>query len=502
MLVPDLLQAAADKHPDRNAVVVIGVDAMSYGAWAQGANRLAHHFVRQGLQPGDRVGLLLGNEDATVYLQAYAAIHTAGGVAVPCNTGFSPSELAHVLTHSGALMVVVGLAHAATLTETAVDLVHVLSAQSARSIGQEGDCVPLIIERAGDELADILYTSGTTGRPKGVACTHDNISFKGASTLSQAFAGAHFLHAVPLFTFAGTHAMSLICLRGGMTQVILPRFEAGAFLDALVRYKVQLSYAVPAMILRMLAHEQINQGGFDSLKLLMFGTAPMPPAAILALSKKLPNTFLLNLYGLTEGGAAVCSLPPHEVLARPNSIGRPLPPTEVRITDPGGVSLPPNSVGEIGLRAPIRQRWYYQDEAATAETWDTDGWLKTGDLGYLDDDGYLYLVDRIKDLIIVGGHNVSAPEVESVLIEHACVRDAAVVGVPHPIMGEVPKGFVVLRAGTSLCHETLQTHLRARLAAYKVPRQVEVVPALPRNALGKVLKRVLRGEAAGAEAQS
>jgi len=356
------------------------------------------------------------------------------------------------------------------------------------------------IVQSGDSLADILYTSGTTGTPKGVACTHDNIAFKGASTLSQAFQGARFLHAVPLFTFAGTHAMSLICLRGKMTHVTLPKFDPGVFLEALSGHRVNLCYAVPAMILRCLSHPLMAKGGFDSLKLLMYGTAPMPPHAITALAEQLPQTFLLNLYGLTEGGAAVCSLPPHEALARPNSIGRPLPPTQVRIIDEAGVELPADSVGEICMKTAIRNRWYYKDESATQDTWDQDGWLHTGDLGYLDADGYLYLVDRIKDLIIVGGHNVSAPEVEDVLIAHPAVRDAAVVGMQHPVMGEVPKGFVVLHDGARLSSDEIQDHLKDRLADYKVPREVDVLDELPRNALGKVLKRVLRGDVGEARA--
>jgi acyl-CoA synthetase (AMP-forming)/AMP-acid ligase II len=226
----------------------------------------------------------------------------------------------------------------------------------------------------------------------------------------------------------------------------------------------------------------------------------MPPHAIAQLAQQLPQTFLLNLYGLTEGGAAVCSLPPHEALARPNSIGRPLPPTEVRIIDESGAELPADQVGEICMKTAIRNRWYYKDEAATEDTWDKDGWLHTGDLGYLDADGYLYLVDRIKDLIIVGGHNVSAPEVEDALIAHPAIRDAAVVGMHHPIMGEIPKGFVVLHDGAALNPGEIQDHLKAKLADYKVPREVDVLSELPRNALGKVLKRVLRGDEAEARA--
>ncbi len=495
MLVPKLLETAATTVPDRKALVVVGHEQMTYQQWAERSQRIAQHLVDQGLAPGDRVALLLDNADAAVYLSTYVAIHRAGGVAVPCNTRFTSNELTHVLSHSGAKAVVHGMTLSHQLGAEGIPTMdHIVNTETIRSLWDAGDVPDVQVERPGDALADILYTSGTTGTPKGVACTHDNIAFKGASTLSQAFEGARFLHAVPLFTFAGTHAMSLICLRGMMTHITLARFDPSVFLGALTEHRVNLCYAVPAMILRCLGLPAMKEGGFDSLKLLMYGTAPMPPHAITELARVLPQTFLLNLYGLTEGGAAVCSLPPHEALARPNSIGRPLPPTEVRIIDEGGTNLPAGEVGEICMKTAIRNRWYYKDEAASQTTWDADGWLHTGDLGYLDVDGYLYLVDRIKDLIIVGGHNVSAPEVEDVLIAHPAVRDAAVVGMHHPVMGEVPKGFVELEEGARLSPAEIQSHLSGRLADYKIPREVDVLDELPRNALGKVLKRVLRGE--------
>lgn len=491
MLVPKLLEEAATAVPERKALVIVGCEEMTYIQWADRAQRIAQFLLERGVRTGQRVALLMDNADAAVYLSTYVAIHRAGAVAVPCNTRFTPEELGHVLAHSEAKVVIHGTAHGHRVESH----LSKISTAELRDIWDEGPVPSVAITQSGDALADILYTSGTTGTPKGVACTHDNIAFKGASTLSQAFEGARFLHAVPLFTFAGTHAMSLICLRGKMTHVTLARFEADVFLGAMAEHRVNLCYAVPAMILRCLSHPRMAQGGFDSLKLLMYGTAPMPPHAIAQLAEQLPQTFLLNLYGLTEGGAAVCSLPPHEALARPNSIGRPLPPTEIRIVDEAGVELPADEVGEICMKTAIRNRWYYKDETATQNTWDKDGWLHTGDLGYLDGDGYLYLVDRIKDLIIVGGHNVSAPEVEDALIAHPAIRDAAVVGMHHPVMGEVPKGFVVLHDGAALNPEEIQCHLRTKLADYKVPRQVDVLSELPRNALGKVLKRVLRGDA-------
>ena len=342
------------------------------------------------------------------------------------------------------------------------------------------------VKRQADDLADILYTSGTTGRAKGVACTHASVSWGGGGAMEAAFAGAPFLHAISLCTFAGTHAMTLIPLRSGMTSHVMRRFDPGRFIELLGEHDVQVSYAVPSMLLLMLDRPELAAADLSSLRLLMYGTAPMPPPAIVRLSEALPTTLLLNLYGLTEGGGAVCMLPPHEAKKRPGSLGRPMPPTEVRIVD-----------GEIQLKPPTGGRSYFggADGVDGEESpWTDDGWLKTGDIGRVDEDGYLYLVDRKKDLIIRGGFNVSAPEVEAALIDHEAVVDAAVVGIPHSVLGEDTLAVVVLRDDAEVDAAALEAFLRERLADYKVPRTYEFREQLPRNALGKVLKRIIREE--------
>jgi len=339
-------------------------------------------------------------------------------------------------------------------------------------------------------LADILYTSGTTGEPKGVACSHASVTFGDVGRMKR-LAGGTFVHAVPLHTFAGTHAMMLLPLKAGMRQLALPRFDALRFCELLHSESANVAYAVPSMLLLMLPHLD-GQSPPPALLAMMYGTAPMPPVAIARLSELLPTTRLINLYGLTEAGAAACSLPPGEALARPSSIGKPVPPTELRVVGDDGVEATPGSAGEIWMRVPAPPRSYLGDEAATAATWTDDGWLKTGDIGYADEDGYLYLVDRKKDLIIRGGFNISAPEVEGVLCACPGVLEVAVVGVEHPVLGEDTCAFVVLRDGESVSAQQLEAFARERLADFKVPRRYELVEALPRNALGKVLKRELR----------
>ncbi len=492
MIVPDLLRRCCEYNPERVAVVIDGVGEMTYAGWEKSSNRVARALAARGLEPGQRVALWFTNVDGIPYLVAWQAVHKAGGVAVPLNTRSTVAELRRVLEHSGAVALLHGRG-CPLEEEAAADVV--IDGDELRAIAAIGDASTFQVPREPDDLADILYTSGTTGTSKGVACTHADITFKGSSSLSAMFRGATLLHAVPLFTFAGTHAMALIGLRGSMTHVVQPRFEPGRFLELIAEREVRLAYAVPAMLLKCLADPRIEGGGFGSLQILMYGTAPMPAPAIERLGGYLPSTFLINLYGLTEGGAAVCSLSPDQAQRRPGSIGKPMPPTELRIVDEDGEPVPAGEPGEIQMRSEFRHRTYWRDDAATAETWTSEGWLKTGDIGRLDDDGYLYLVDRKKDLIIVGGHNVSAPEVEAALIEHPAVLDAALVGVAHPELGEVPRAFVVGSNGSPPPADELQTFLRERLADYKVPRTVTFVDELPRNALGKVLKRVLREEA-------
>ncbi|MDP6942764.1 MAG: class I adenylate-forming enzyme family protein [Myxococcota bacterium] len=510
MLIPDILRKTTSHVPHKTAVLLDGVGSMTYGEWEASSNRLARALVDRGLRPGERVALLFKSDAALTYLTTYMAIHKAGGVAVPLNPRLSDPEILRTLAHCEASALCGSGARTATLDLPLVTDAMRLDGPTLTALASEGDAGEFQVARDPEDLADILYTSGTTGHPKAVACTHANVTYKGSSTLHKLFRKATFCHAIPLFTFAGSHAMTLIPLRAGMTSVIQPKFDANRFLELLAEHRVNLAYAVPSMVLLMLDAADIRtasqadlptrgreEGGadlnFDALKLLMYGTAPMPPDAIRRLATVFPSTMLVNLYGLTEGGATVCSLSPMEAQKRPDSIGKPLPPTEVRIVDDEGQALAPREHGEILMRsADVSPRFYYRDEDASAETWTDEGWLRTGDIGFVDEDGYLYLVDRKKDLIIRGGFNISAPEVEGVLSSHPAVLDAAVVGVSHPILGEDIKAFVVRRDGEPVTADALKAFGAEQLADYKVPREIAFVDALPRNAIGKVLKRELR----------
>jgi len=348
------------------------------------------------------------------------------------------------------------------------------------------------VQREEDDLADIIYTSGTTGFPKGVACSHGNIVGLGkGANMELLFAKKCFLHAIPYFTFAGLHMMLLMPVKAGLTSIVQAKFDAPRYLALIEEHKVALAYAVPSMILIMLNDESLGKHNYDSLQLMMYGTAPMPPHGVRKLGDHFKNTMLVNLYGLTEGGATTCSLSAAEVKERPDSVGKPTMGAELRIVKEDGETASPGEVGEIWMWAESRRRYFRNDEA-TKETWTGDGWLKTGDLGYVDSDGYLYLAGRKKDMIIRGGFNIYPIEIETVLHDHPDVKEAAIVGMPHGVLGEDIKAFVVPDGENMLDEAKIKEFCAEKLADYKIPRQVEFIKELPRNVLGKVLKRVLR----------
>jgi len=304
-----------------------------------------------------------------------------------------------------------------------------------------------------------------------------------------AWSGSYWMHGSPLFTFAG---ISFIYnpMKMGMTALYMPKFEAGEWLAAVERERPGAAFIVPAMAQLLIAHPRFDSADLSSLWMCSLGSAPLAPNTLRRLQEKLPGATVSNGYGMTEAGPAYCSMPKEESSRRIGSVGKPMPPMEVRSVGPDGRVLAPGDVGEIHIRMPGREREYYNDPEATAATWE-DGWLHTGDLGYVDDDGYLYIVGRQKEVIIRGGNNIYATDIEGVLLEHPAVQEAAVIGVAHDVLGEDLAAFAVLRPGATLSVEQLQVFCAERLADYKVPRRITFLETLPRNATGKVLKHEL-----------
>jgi acyl-CoA synthetase (AMP-forming)/AMP-acid ligase II len=339
----------------------------------------------------------------------------------------------------------------------------------------------------GDDVADIMYTSGTTGRPKGVVVRHRNAAMMPNGV--PRWSGDGWLHASPLFTFAGI-ASVYNPMKLGMTGLYQPRFDAGEWLDTVEKRRPAAVFLVPAMAQLLIAHPHFDDADLGSILMVSIGSAPLAPETMRRLQARLPQAWVSNNWGMTEAGSAFCSLPPEEATRRVGSVGKPVPPVTFRIVAEDGTEQPPRSVGELLVSNPGKEREYFADPEATAQTW-RDGWLHTGDLAYLDEDGYLYIVGRKKDVIIRGGNNVHAADVEAALLEHPAVQEAAVAGVPHPVLGEDVAAWIVPVAGTRPAADELTTFLRERLSDYKIPRRMTFVEELPRNATGKVMKHLL-----------
>ncbi|HUI02028.1 MAG TPA: AMP-binding protein [Acidimicrobiales bacterium] len=499
-LLVDHLRAAAAAFPDKLAYRVVDAGEMTFGQWEAESNRLARTLAGGGVAKGDRVSIYLRAEEGLRFMVAYAAVHKCGAVAVPTNTRLTEAELERLLGHAevGAVLTDPELAAAAHRVAGALASVrHVLVCPGpgtgeppwswGTAPGEDGGAFGVAV--GGDDLADILYTSGTTGLPKGVAIRHRNVALIPGAPNPQ-WSGQCWLHASPLFTFAGIgfiyNPMQL-----GLYGVYMPRFDAGRWIELVGELKPQFVFLVPSMAQLIVAHPGFARAELSSIAICAIGSAPLAPSTLRALQERMPEASVSNSYGMTEAGPAFCSMPKGEALRRVGSVGQPVPPLEVRIVDDAGGDVPAGQVGEAILRMPGREREYYRNEEATAGTW-KDGWLYSGDLARLDEDGFLYIVGRKKDVIIRGGNNIHAVDVEAVLLEHPDVVEVAVVGIPHDVLGEDVAAVVVLLPGASASAQDLRAHCAAVLADYKVPRRIEVAHELPRNATGKVLKPQLR----------
>jgi acyl-CoA synthetase (AMP-forming)/AMP-acid ligase II len=500
-LLPDQLRLMADALPDEVAFVDVATDDdLTFGAWERRSNRLARWLVGQGVEKGDRVAIHVPPEEPVPFLVSYSAIHKAGAVAVPAGSRLVGRELAHVLGHAGAVVAISGTSTTPTLLAARADLPAlrrvVTTGPADADAGlvawddaTDADASTFQVPVDGTDMADLMYTSGTTGRPKGVVVRHGNVAMM-PNGLPR-WTGAGWLHASPMTTFAGI-ASTYNPMKLGLRLLYLPRFDVDRWLDAVEQHRPTATFLVPAMAELLIASPRFPDADLSSITLCPLGSAPVAPGTIARLQEKLPRAMVSNSWGMTEAGPAFCFMPPEEQTRRVGSVGRPLPPTELRVVDEAGAELPAGAIGELLVRNPGREREYFGDPEATAAVW-RDGWLHSGDLARVDTDGFLYIVGRQKDVIIRGGNNVHASDVEAVLYEHPAVREAAVAGVAHPVLGEDVGAWIVLTPGTAVVDEELRAFCAERLTAYKVPRVWTFVDALPRNPTGKVVKRDLPG---------
>jgi len=478
--------------------ILCGDRTLAYAELDERVRRFAAFLGGRLPERGARVAILLPNlpEFAVAYFGAIAA----GAVAVPVNGRLSPPEVGYVLSDCAASALVTTRAHLerlAGLPEARGVATRVLVDGEAEgavpfAAALESAARPAPEPAGPDDVSTLLYTSGTTGFPKGAMITHGNTLFNVESCRATLGYRADDVGLVnlPLFHVTALHSQLVALLACGATAVLQPEYDTKAMLELVSRHRVTALFLVPAIYKLITLREDLGRYDLTRVRVAAYGGAPMDPETIRAIQRILPAE-LHNCYGLTECSSLGTVLPAELALSRAESVGRPVPGSEAQVRSESGEVLPPGEPGELHLRGPhiVKGYWGAPEKSRQAIR---DGWLRTGDLARIDPDGLVTILDRVKDMINRGGEKIYGLEVENVLYAFPGVAEAAVVGVPHPVFGEVPAAFVVPMPGASLDPEAIRRHCSGRLADFKVPVAVRFLDALPRNPGGKVVKQALK----------
>jgi long-chain acyl-CoA synthetase len=488
MNLASLLTESAQRDPDHVAIKLDDAE-LTFGLLNGATMHLAGLLRAHGVGPGDRVGIMLPN--VPYFPVCYYGALRAGAIVVPMNVLLKRREVAFYLRDSGAKLVFAwhGFAEDAQggADEAGAECVLVTPGEFDQQVGA-ADPDPGLADTADDDTAVILYTSGTTGTPKGAELTHANLSrnAEGSRNLFGLGSEAIALGALPLFHSFGQTCGMNATLGGGGTLTLIPRFDPGKALEIIQRDRVNIFQGVPTMYGAMLHHPERDRFDTSTLLLCASGGSAMPVELLRGFEAAF-GCKILEGYGLSES-SPVASFNHADRERKPGSIGTPIAGVEMRVVDEDGAEVAQGEVGEIVIRGYNVMKGYWHRPDATAETI-IDGWLHTGDMGYVDEDGYFFIVDRKKDMIIRGGYNVYPREVEEVLYEHPDVREAAVLGVPHDEYGEEVAAAVALKDGATVSPDELRDYVKGQVAAYKYPRQVWIVDELPKGPTGKILKR-------------
>jgi fatty-acyl-CoA synthase len=495
--VGDALRRVAARYADRPALTY-GDRVWRYRDLDAAADRVARRLLDAGLQKGDRVAAYGRNSDA--YLLLWLGTLRAGLVHVPMNYALTGGELGYIVEQSGARAVIADAALEANLAPArALGTVKLFGRFEGGGevdvLAAAGSSEPVDLDVALDEreVAQIGYTSGTTALPKGAAMTHRAFLTQYQSCIHDLeFRGSdRALAALPLYHTAQLHAFTMPQLLAGASTVLIQAPVPEIVLALIERHAITSFFAPPTVWISLLRHPDFDQRDLGRLVNLYYGASIMPVPVLQELRRRLPAARTFNCYGQTEIAPLATVLRPEEHEARPASCGRPCFNVETRVVDPEMNDVPPGTQGEIVHRSPHLLLEYWDKPAETAEAF-AGGWFHSGDVGYFDDEGYLYIVDRIKDVINTGGVLVASREVEETLFSHPAVSEVAVIALPDPKWVEAVAAVVVLRAGMSASEAELIAHARQSLAPYKLPKRVIFADTLPRNTAGKLLKRELR----------
>ncbi|HTR68855.1 MAG TPA: long-chain fatty acid--CoA ligase [Mycobacteriales bacterium] len=495
----------ARRTPDK-ALAIDGGEVSTYADLAARTSATATGLAERGVGRGDVVGLLSYN--CTEFLEVLFAANHLGAIAMPINWRLAAPEVRYILEHSQARALVcdaalVDLATAAVEGMTAQGLVQVCIAATPPTgwtaladLRVDGPCAPCA-PCAPDDVHRLMYTSGTTGRPKGVMLTHANLAWKNlAHIVELGFTSEDLgLACGPLYHVGALDLTTTSLIAVGGTTIIHRAFDAAAVVEEIERSRVTAVWLAPAMVNAIMALPDIDRRDLSSVRLVVNGGEKMPIPLIERIKTVFSRAWFADAYGLTETVSGDTFLDRDSILTKRGSVGRPCLYLDLDIWDEGGVPVPVGEPGEIVMRGPKVFPGYWRDPDATATAF-AGGWFHTGDIGVRDEDGYLFIVDRLKDMISSGGENIAGSEVERVLYEHPAVLEAAVVGRPDERWGQVPVAFVVQREGAAATADELVEHCRSQLAKFKVPKQITFIDALPRNPSGKVLKRELRADPA------
>ncbi|WP_238436033.1 MULTISPECIES: long-chain fatty acid--CoA ligase [unclassified Frankia] len=508
MSTPDMnwvgvLEHHAARAPEKAFAQYEG-ETVTYRQALDRATAVAAGLRERGIGRGDVVALLAYN--STDFLTTIFAANYLGAVVMPLNWRLAAPELEYILDHAQARALVVDedlLALGGDATKQLPDLVRVVRAPLAPDgwtrfddlvAGWAGSADSAERRQvAGDDIQRLMYTSGTTGRPKGVMITYANLAWKNYAHITEfGFTAADIgLACGPLYHVGALDLVTTSIIAVGGTTHIHRTFDAARAVDDIEAARITVVWLAPAMVRAILDLPGIEDRDLSSVRVLIGGGEKMPLPLIDRIQKVFPSAWFADAYGLTETVSGDTFLDAASIRAKRGSVGRECLYLELDIWDDAGRSLPAGEAGEIVLRGPKVFKGYWRDPEATNRAF-VGGWFHTGDIGIRDEDGYVFIVDRLKDMILSGGENIAGSEVERVLYEHPAVLEAAVIGRPDEKWGEVPVAFVALRPGTSVTADELVEHCRGSLAKFKVPKAVTFIEALPRNPSGKVLKRELR----------